>query len=473
MNTRCRALFLIFALCFSSVFLSQCSSVTQSVPSLNTIIGREPVTTSIKDAVLEIPHLDGWAPKRAMALASLPRDKDNNGFIITKPGFYTMEAQSYCLHAGTYGPGGGDGYIYAPLKGAREAIIGNILKRSASHPNIEQHNIQVLIWAIEAKTKITDMSPEIALTATQLLTPTEIAQINDVVVEDYVGNLVSSMIPPEVQSVLEAQRKIRDMVSSAQSTYEDIEKVAVLTGAAPWGKGSRETPSGRWSYHPDGYFVSYRPDGYPHTSVLLYAPECIKIVRDDFGRIVLLEDTSGTRIEISYMDDSQEVPGDGGVVGHAFASVRYTSKEAQGRTLNTGWTFLGIPNSKGEPAGGGRFEDMPARYQWAVEWVKKHENWVEAPGAMDAVTSLLKTKKGGGDSAFMDLPHLEYGLYQAGLNDPTDLVRRAWLYEICLNKGACQVECWERIIYDPSTSVATPGNTSRQRLGQSTRVKKD
>jgi hypothetical protein len=63
------------------------------------------------------------------------------------------------------------------------------------------------------------------------------------------------------------------MLTSANSSYEQMERVAVLSGIAPMGEGSREIPSGRWSLHPDGYYVRYLPQGYTNTVVAIWVPQ--------------------------------------------------------------------------------------------------------------------------------------------------------------------------------------------------------
>src|SRR5438128_699500 len=78
------------------------------------------------------------------------------GLIALPAGAYAYVAQTYCLRPGTYGPGhtergvakNGSGYLYAPLRGPRAAIVGSVLRRSADHPEIGQKDIQVLLWAI-------------------------------------------------------------------------------------------------------------------------------------------------------------------------------------------------------------------------------------------------------------------------------------------------------------------------------------
>lgn len=50
---------------------------------------------------------------------------------MLQAGYYVFTDQSYCLHAGTHGPGGGDGYLYAPPKGPAEDAVMSILHNSA------------------------------------------------------------------------------------------------------------------------------------------------------------------------------------------------------------------------------------------------------------------------------------------------------------------------------------------------------
>jgi hypothetical protein len=51
---------------------------------------------------------------------------------------------------------------------------------------------------------------------------------------------------------------------------------------APWGEGSKQVPSGRWSRHPDGYFVRYLPAAYSHTLTQLWVPPTSVAVRIEY-----------------------------------------------------------------------------------------------------------------------------------------------------------------------------------------------
>jgi len=129
------------------------------VPSVEKLLeGKPPITTSLADAVTEVPFLDDFDPKDLVRMTVLPRGP-RGGFLLKHPGLYQLQAQSYCLHAGTYAPGEGDGYLYAPLEGPRSGVIRRILQNSVAHPQIKQSDIQTLIWAILSRTKLGDMAP--------------------------------------------------------------------------------------------------------------------------------------------------------------------------------------------------------------------------------------------------------------------------------------------------------------------------
>jgi len=61
--------------------------------------------------------------------------------------------------------------------------------------------------------------------------------------------------------------------NSGSATYADLERIAVLGGSAPRGEGSQGVPSGRWSLHPDGYYIRYIPSSYSSTRVEIWVPQ--------------------------------------------------------------------------------------------------------------------------------------------------------------------------------------------------------
>ena len=241
--------------------------------------GEPPITTGLADATFGDPSMDGFGDKESdrkkfKPLKSLPRT-ETGGFEL-KAGLYEMHVQSYCIKAGTYGPGGGDGYLFAGPKGPAEDAVVAIVRNSVNHPEIEQSKIQTLLWAIIARAKFEELSAEHKLTASRLLTPQQIAMLNRSGLDMLPGPVLDRAIaklPPLARRVLEAEAELRRMLTSASTSFAELERVAVLAGVAPMGEGSQEVPSGRWSKHPDGYFVRYLPSGYSHTVTQLYVPE--------------------------------------------------------------------------------------------------------------------------------------------------------------------------------------------------------
>jgi hypothetical protein len=241
----------------------------------NVLEGKPPITTSLPDAKWGDSSKDGFTPREAgRSLMTLQRTP-NGGFVL-QPGYYSMQTQSYCLKAGTHGPGGGDGYLFAPPKGPAEDAVMTIVRNSVNHPEIHQHQIQVLLWAIIARAKFEDLAPEMKATASRLLTPRQLASLNRSALDVLTGPALQGALgqaPAGVRQVLQAEAQLRQMLTTPGTTFAEMERVAVLTGAVPLGEGSREIPSGRWSMHPDGYYVRYIPSSYSSTKVEIWVPQ--------------------------------------------------------------------------------------------------------------------------------------------------------------------------------------------------------
>ncbi|QJQ31635.1 hypothetical protein GV829_03570 [Sphingomonas lacunae] len=228
--------------------------------------GTPPVSTSIRDARWADPSRDGFTPPgRAMPLERLPRTPEG-GFTLAA-GYYVFDGQSYCLHAGTHGPGGGDGYLYAPVLGSRQEVVTTILRNSVANPDIPQHQVQQLLWAIVARARLDQLRPDIRAAAGRLMSPQQFTAMNRNALATLTANQLQGLVrlPGPVQSVLRAESDLRGMLTTGAGSYADMERVAVLSGAVERGEGSIDTPSGRWSAHPDGYWIRYIPSGYSRT----------------------------------------------------------------------------------------------------------------------------------------------------------------------------------------------------------------
>jgi len=258
------------------------------------------ITTSFEDVNREGEMMpDFKATLKAQPLYLLPKNP-YGGFVLCA-GLFEMTNKSYCLKAGTFAPSKGDGYMFAPVLGPKEEIVVSILKSAEKHPEVEQHDIQVLLWTIIARTKFADYSGQVKLTAIKLLTTKQLTQLEGGalgVLPFDVMEKAKDQLPSGLKAVFEAENNIRQLVASGNYTYADMEKYAIIAGMAP---PRSDVPSGIWTKHPDGYYVRYFPSGYSITKVQVYVPKELiadgtKLVYDAAGDIACPANTGSQRL---------------------------------------------------------------------------------------------------------------------------------------------------------------------------------
>jgi hypothetical protein len=302
---------LIGAMSASAQFGSIKDKLLKKNPVVTLIDGKAPITTSLPDAIWGDPSKDGFTPREPMRSLMTLQRTPNGGFVL-QPGYYMLVDQSYCLHAGTHGPGGGDGYLYAPPKGSAEDAVMSVVRNSVNHPEIQQHDIQLLLWAIVARAKFEDLSHDLKLVASKLLTPRQLAALNRNALEVLQGNALTDAlggVPAPLREVARAEAELRQMLTTPGASYAEMERVAVLSGAAPRGEGSKEVPSGRWSIHPDGYYIRYIPSGYQTTRVEIWVPQGSPAVGKEYDpatHIAVPGNTSRQRLIQSGRSQAQQ-----------------------------------------------------------------------------------------------------------------------------------------------------------------------
>jgi hypothetical protein len=230
-----------------------------------------PITTSFSDTKEDQSLPAGFGNNMTPRLLTSQPKSPNNGYLLS-PGFYEMTCRSYCLHAGTYGPAKGDGYLYAPLKGPKTAIIQAIVRNSGVKTSITQTTVQLLIWAVLARTSFKQLSPDLQIASVQLLSAEQLFELNGGALGLLPGSVLDQAegtLPEPARQAIIAENNLRQLYSQSNATYQDFERVAVLAGLAP---GSTVYPAGAWSRHPAGYFVRYYPSGYTRTRVQVYVP---------------------------------------------------------------------------------------------------------------------------------------------------------------------------------------------------------
>src|SRR5690349_4553544 len=164
------------------------------LPSIDDLLGRDPLTTSLADAVTEVAFLDRFDPEKGSPLLEMPMGLDDGVTLV--PGLWDAHVQSYCLKAGTFGPSRGDGYLWAPFKGPKADVINAILNKSALNPKLPQRDIQILLWGIIARTRVSQLPAGARQAAQTLLSESQIASIDGSALDAIPNEWISKITGP-------------------------------------------------------------------------------------------------------------------------------------------------------------------------------------------------------------------------------------------------------------------------------------
>jgi len=225
-------------------------------------------------------------------------------------------------------------------------------------PELPQHRIQVLLWAIIACAKWEDLSAEQRQDAAKLMSRSQLAMLNrnalNLLPDQNLDHALGSAAPA-LQSVLRAEAEMRGLFACGAS-YEEMERTAVLPGDP--NTASASIPLGRQSYDPAGYFVSYYPFSYPLTLVEVVIPSPVRIKTDALGRIVALSHSQASRVlRISYADGPGALyPSAPELRVYPIAGLHYERTDpTSSAKVSADWggkssTLTGVPSARKLPA---------------------------------------------------------------------------------------------------------------------------
>jgi hypothetical protein len=465
------------------------------LPSLTGFTPGNAITSSIRSAYPDGSYILGPGPQGSETTKPFPEPVD--GVFTLNPGRYSGVMRSYCLHAGTYSPRGGDGFLIAPLEGSRATMIRGILNRSSLFSQIAQSDVQSLIWGIEAGVRFSDFPLAFQARVSPLLSPSDLASL-----AIPIDRIVLSLLPGPLRELAGFYEGFRSQLTDARSTFEQIERIAVLTGDAPLGPNSRELKSDSWTLIPGGLYAKAKSSSYSKTELEVIVPQPYRVKRDQLGRINFLDLGDGFTVETSYQGvagviegpNTQRLP----TWKFAKMTVRGPVVGQEYSTINRGFVVQSEAMTFGKP-----IQFLPAlltaqtvlaarqhglsrvsrKQQDVTDWlnfVKYTKDWwdevSERKEFQERATKPLNEET---IRDLTDLTHYREGIQSAlsggGANWLIDHQMRennALRYASCVIAGECpppgatgQPEPQQR--FRPSDYGAMPGNTSRQRLGLS------
>ncbi|MBP1474267.1 hypothetical protein J7I44_08145 [Frateuria sp. MAH-13] len=457
----------------------------------------QPVSTSIADAYPTVNWLDvALRHREPQALA--PRAGQR-----LRPGYYTMELQSFCLHAGAYGPSRGAGYEIGPLLGRDAAAIRTVLQNAAHHPEINQGDVQRLVWIIESHALNDGLEPAFAARTAPLLVgaPTLVPMLES---HSGAGFGLGAWLPGQVQEVLGKVSSLQSKLTDMSLSFAELERVAVPVAPG----GLRTIDPGHWSYQAEGYYLRAFPHSYQHTTVELLRLAPVVVERDTQGRMSALA-SGEQRIEIRYTGSVTaplSVDGRAALATWPVASVTFSDTTGR-HTIDN---FPPLP-AYPEPTPGSGPQPTNAMADYYRQAQQMHEAYdhirPDTPGDrsnkierihdfIDSVEDLADSWNSLKDAHdrlnqglhpderalrdFIDVGFFEDGLEAAikitdkkaqsdWLREWLQRTTNAWAYVTCVLAGDCPPPGQDDPQLDLSGKTAIPGDTGQQRLGFSLR----
>ena len=265
----------------------------------------DPVSTSFSDVDRQNTMSISFGSDANYALIHEQPFSEANGFYL-QPGFYEAEFDSFCIKAGTYAPTSGSGRFFAPLEGPKADIFETILT-AFQEGRVEKQDAQLLFWAIIAKTDFAKMQGRVKATAVRILSTEELARLSTNALQAYGKKQLNKLSykSKAARAIIDAENKLRSKYYNAVNSYAEYEEIAMLAGVEPVVSGWE---SGKWTKHPDGYYLRYYPSGYQKTRTQVYVPENAgDVYFDAFGDVAVPAHTSSQRLLQSnspYGDDN-------------------------------------------------------------------------------------------------------------------------------------------------------------------------
>ncbi len=196
------------------------------------------------------------------SLMDLPQ-REYGGFVL-KPGFYETDFKTYCLQPGTPDPKKGDAYYQGPVTGYRKEIVETVLLNSKDKREIDQKNIQLLLWSIVSGSNFNSLPYNVQSDAMKLLTSKQIFELKGGVM-GFIKNVSYS------SGLLGTNNDIKRLFETGIHSYEAYEKLAVRT------EQSRVIKKGvkydQWYKQKENYYIRYFPESYKKVKIQIYVPD--------------------------------------------------------------------------------------------------------------------------------------------------------------------------------------------------------
>jgi len=202
--------------------------------------------------------------KKPQSLMDLPQTQ-YGGFVLA-PGYYEAEFKTYCLQPGTPDPSQGEAYFQGPVTGYRKDIVESVLLNSREKPQLDQRNIQLLLWSVVSGSDFNKLSHSVQADAMKLLTPKQIFEL-----KGGVAGLIKTV--SYSSGILNADKGIQQLFETGISSYESFERLAVLKEQSKIIR--KNVKYDQWYRQKENYYVRYFPVSYKKVKIQVYVPDSL------------------------------------------------------------------------------------------------------------------------------------------------------------------------------------------------------
>ena len=241
-------------LCFV-ILLSSCASSSRN--------GKQTLSNNTIDTDSSLqPSIA--SDQKPQSLMDLPQTQ-NGGFVLA-PGFYEAEFKTYCLQPGTPDPSQGDAYLQGPVTGYRKDIIESVLLNSRERPELDQKNIQLLLWSVVSGSNFNKLSHPVQADAMKLLTPKQVFTL-----KGGVAGVIKTVA--NSSKIFNAENGMQRLFETGITSYESFERLAVLNEPSQIRRTGVKYD--QWYRQKENYYVRYFPASYKKVRIQVYVPDSL------------------------------------------------------------------------------------------------------------------------------------------------------------------------------------------------------
>jgi len=237
------------------LLLSSCASSSRN--------NKQAVNSNTVDAYSSVqPEIP--SDKKPQSLMDLPQTQFG-GFVLA-PGFYEAEFKTYCLQPGTPDPSQGDAYYQGPVTGYRKDIVQSVLLNSKEKPQVDQKNIQLLLWSVVSGSNFNKLSRPVQADAMKLLTPKQVFEL-----KGGVAGIIKTV--SYSSGILSANKGMQQLFETGIHSYEAFERLAVLNEKSKIIR--KNVKYDHWYRQKENYYVRYFPVSYKKVRIQVYVPDSL------------------------------------------------------------------------------------------------------------------------------------------------------------------------------------------------------